>query len=342
VDPKLFGSMGFVAFVFAVICGVVTWQDWKVYASSSPTPKDVRLAELTTHGADGNLHVRVTGLRFGNSYVTEKKNGRWTCVWIPVLAEDGRVRGVVKSFRVGNEVEMVALSQRPEVTGIVINELNWLGSSQISELQRGYPGIDLSSLPLIQHARPFPTAFGVRAMTSATAGLLILASACAVASVLGNRRAKQRAAAGLPATTEAPAIASPEGEKLGPLQRVFSTGTLGKNAIVGGILLLFLFGGIATFALTHTKPEELYLGYSVMGSLGLLFVLLILFGCTSLNDRAELHADGLVSRRRRKIMACRWDEVESVAGLLQVPTRFQPAYLGGPPSLCRRENRPGW
>jgi hypothetical protein len=119
---------------------------------------------------------------------------------------------------------------------------------------------------------------------------------------------------------------------LGELRRTFPTGGLGKSAI-GGIFFLFLFGGIAALALANTKPQELYQGYFVMGSLGLMIVVMILGGMAHMRDSAALYADGLVCRRRWKTMACRWDEVQSIQGMLPIPTRFQPMYLGGPLNL---------
>jgi hypothetical protein len=320
--------MACISGIFAVLVGVLAWQDWRVFAAGTPTPVDVSLASLTTKGVNGNPHVRVTDLQFGATYVVETNNGAWNRVWVPVLFGGG-VRAVVKTFNVSDEGQLRALCSRRDVTGIVTNDLHSLGSAEVGKLTANYPGVDFYSLPVIEHARVFPTAGRVWSLTGASLGLLTLAAGTGLASALRSRREKEQAGqVSVPATAAATRPAG--GEGLGELRRVFPTGHLGKSAIGGGAFFLLLLGGFAVFALTHSKPEDLYAGYIVLGSLAMACVLLIVVGVAQLRDSAALHADGLTCRRFGKAMSCRWDEVESVRGMVRVPTRFQPAYLGGP------------
>jgi hypothetical protein len=331
--------MAMLGAVFGGICSLLAWQDWRVYSTGTPNPVDIRLADLTTNGAGGNLHVHVTDLQFGNAYVVEKKNGAWNRVWVPVATPGGQVRAVVKTFSISDEGQLRGLCSRPDVTGIVTNDLHSLGSEETAKLANNYPGVDFASLPIVEQGRVFPSIERVRVVIGGAVGLWGVAAVTGLLALVFNRREKRQAEMGEAITAPTAAPAPPGGEGLGELRRTFPAGGLGKSALGGGIFFLLLFGGFAAFALANTKPQELYQGYIVMGSLGLLFVLMILGGIAHIQDSAALYADGVVCKRRWKTMACRWDEVQSIQGMLPIPTRFQPMYLGGPMTLRRADGQ---
>jgi hypothetical protein len=307
----------------------------------------------------------VTDLQCGPAYKVETDYGSWTRVWVPVLSR-GRVRAVVKTSDVKDEEQLRAFCSRPDVTGVVTNDLRSLDQRKVGELKASYPGVDFYSLPVVEAGRRFPTPGSVRRAAGVTVELAALAAVTGLAALVAALRRRQagrpgrvetaalalpsgagsdarwRAAGpadGVTATTAEPvgagvltrrpaelpedAATAASGQDLGALRQFFPADGLGVKGIGCGVYWLLLWGGIAAISLEQVKADHLYLVYCGMGAMLAPALFAIIVGMLDRRDSAALYAEGVVSWRLGKRSACRWDEVESVAGKLRVPGRSE-------------------
>jgi hypothetical protein len=324
MNVRMLGAMVFASGLFGVTCTAMSWQEWQIYSTGSPTPADVSLDALTTNGAGGNVHVHVTEVQFSPAYVVQLKDHQWYRALVPVLSA-GRVRAVVRTHEGTDPAQLGNLCSRPDVTGIVTNNLYSLEPEYVLTLQTSHPGVDFYSLPVIEEGRTFPTNKQLWLLTGAAAGFVTLT---AVTGLLWAVRIwREMRQAGPDRALAYPVFPGTQG--FGMLRRTFPTGPVSKNMIGGGVFLPFFFASAVAFDLAVSMTEQLYL-YCAAGLVGAMTGFLVLVGRAHLGDSAALYDDGLVSRRRGKTMTCRWDEVESATGMLRVQPKFVPVYAGGP------------
>jgi hypothetical protein len=369
VYAKLFGFMAFLAGSVALAIGGTAREDWRIYSTGTPTPVDMSLADLETDGGR-HSHVHVTDLSFGQRYAIDTRYGRWTCVWIPLISR-GRVRAVVVTTDVKDEEQLREFCSRPDVTGVITNNPHSLSSAKVVELQKSYPGIHFSSLPVIHTGRPFPTEGSIWRSIGATAGLGALAAVTGLAALVIALRQRQRGqrheaiepvqpalligeGAGAPrpadptseGVTVAPARALGEGSGalwraelprdavvsapgssgggLGALRRSFQAGNGGLMAAGWGAFILLFWGSVAVFALDRTKPDQLFTACAGVGVSAVLAAIFVVAGVSTRGVSAALYAEGVVSKQWSRATPCRWDEVESVAGMLHVLGQSNP------------------
>lgn len=376
---KFLGFMAFLCATYALITGGIAWRAWQVYSTGTPTPVDVSLADLSTDGVGGNLHVHVTDLRFGPDYIAESRYGSWTCVWVPVLFQ-GRVRAVVKTSHVKDEGQLRALCSQPDVAGILTNDLRSLGSAEFNQLKERYPGVNFYALPVVEEAQTFPTAGRIWRMT----GVAAVQSVAALIALVIILRIRQRQGLSGEIETAAPARAIHEGSDplrgvevsadgvttaparpgggtevpaetvtaaparsgvsleapdLGTLQRVFPANDLGLQAIGCGVYWLLPLGGIAAITFELSKPGQFYWAYAVLGVMMIPPALLIAVGISFQGISAALYAEGVMRFQGGRTTACRWDEVESVEGMLHVPTKSEAQRISVPLRLRTVDGR---
>jgi hypothetical protein len=128
----------------------------------------------------------------------------------------------------------------------------------------------------------------------------------------------------LPISAGIAATSSREGRDLGALRRFFPNSGFSATAIGCGSYWLLLFGGIAALGVEQAKPDQFFWTYCFLGMVVIPAVFFISVGILALRDSAALYDDGVVSWRWSRATACRWDEVERLAGELRVYGRSYP------------------
>ncbi len=160
----------------------------RLSSSASSTPTMMSCTELETTGCDKNAHIVLTDFLFSDQLIYETKsrtNDAWKCVYVPIVPTDGefaealveqiRKNGgqmpesiptpssfkvLVKSTKVSGEHELSLLTEQETLQGMVINEVESLGSKEKELLQQAYPGVDVSSCYIIEHGRAPSGIFG--------------------------------------------------------------------------------------------------------------------------------------------------------------------------------------
>jgi hypothetical protein len=180
--------------VSGLVLGGIAWQNYTLLQQGKPTPQQLRVGELAANGPGDNIHVTLTDFDFGDGYVVERKNGRWNRVWIPAFPDDqagqvNEIKVLVTTSRVKDEAELERFYQQETVTGIITNSIHWQGS-EIRELQRSYPDLDVSSLWVVDAGRAFPSEQEFYVTAACSGGLLLLGLVCGgiLAVVLALRR----------------------------------------------------------------------------------------------------------------------------------------------------------
>jgi hypothetical protein len=314
-------------------------------------PAAVRLVDLKNSGAEGNLHVDVTDVKYGDIYepVWSMYRTRWVCVYVPLLA-DGKVRAVLKSYAAKNDEQIQTLTRRPGAKGVVVDELYsplaWWESQgqrwQTPAMEKAYPGTIFSSLPIIEEGRIIPSATSVSTTALVAAAALAWACAAIVLTIRPRRQRQGNAAPDTRRVARLQATGLPRFDELGQLRRVFVCGTENTTTIASGIFIVALVGHIfvvdfvdlaAVVPLTRVVPLMMSTKYMILGIVELVILLLVVTVLSHRRDAAALYSEGLVSRCGRVTNACRWDDVESVSGLLRTAIRTggEAAFtVGGP------------
>jgi hypothetical protein len=123
-------------------------------------PESVTIGQLGALDGTSNVHLTVTDYRFGEHIVTIKDDGRWERVWIPLLTKGGHwtQRPVVAhSKNIENFAQLEAVRTRSEVTGVVSNFMQSLGSNQQREFAKLYPSDDLHGAIAIEIDATMPS-----------------------------------------------------------------------------------------------------------------------------------------------------------------------------------------
>jgi hypothetical protein len=193
------GTLGLVALLALVFGGIFTWvgvQDAIIFSQGSREPQVIRLADLEAQGPGDNIHLTVTDFRFGPNFVAEEKRGQWNRVWIPVFPEGQQqddkkaIKVLVKTFHVKNDNERQVFYQKRNLTGIITNSIHSLDSSELRELQKGYPGVDTSAILVIEEGRSFPGPGSMIWKFGAGGGMLLTALVCGVAWLILKLKAR--------------------------------------------------------------------------------------------------------------------------------------------------------
>lgn len=123
-------------------------------------PERITIAQLGRIDGSSNVHLTVTDYRFGKHIVTQKDDGSWKRVWIPLLTNAGKWTErpvVVHSKHVNNPAQLNAVLRREEATGVVSNFMQSLGSKQREQFAKVYPNDDLRGAIALQLDASMPS-----------------------------------------------------------------------------------------------------------------------------------------------------------------------------------------
>src|SRR5262245_61449694 len=82
---KSFIAIGFVAGLAAMVAAVAGWQLQLLAKAGDAAPRSLTVAEMAEKGTGGNIHVELTGFKFGKPIIDKNKDDAWTAVWLPLL-----------------------------------------------------------------------------------------------------------------------------------------------------------------------------------------------------------------------------------------------------------------
>jgi hypothetical protein len=170
-----------------VILGVgamLAWmgfEEFKLGRVASSEPQLITVAELESHGPGDNAHVELADFLLSEqAFVYESREGSstWTKIWIPALPLGGEhhqqllllvdnqgmfttddlplpksIGVIVKSSKIKNEKQLETLAAADTLTGLIVNEIDSLGSEERRLLAQSYPGIDLGNVYILEHGR---------------------------------------------------------------------------------------------------------------------------------------------------------------------------------------------
>ena len=188
-----------------IVCGLILLvfgvQEYRLASESSQTPQKITCAELAANGPGKNAYITLTNARLcGESFVykTDPRGivNEWKQVWIPAVPPNIRLvdslanlvkelRGetppkpkdihvLIKTSHVKDEKALRALAGQGEITGLVTNKIESLGSKEKEILEQNYPGIDFDRCYVIEHDRKPQDILKVAAMIGG-GGLMALA-----------------------------------------------------------------------------------------------------------------------------------------------------------------------
>lgn len=335
MDKRIVSGATVLCLIFGTLDVVFVWQDWTIRSAASATPQDISLANLAANGPGANKHVRVTDARFGKSYAVETKNGKPNRAWIPLVAPDGTIKIVVKTFN-ADDAALDRLARQTTVTGIITNDIHSIGSSEMGVLKQAYPGTDFANALVLEEGREFPSAARLYALLG---GALLLYGAALVSGVMwfvAVRR--ERRGPGAAESAAKPAEVPAAG--LGEFQRAYTAAPTVRKILIGGGFFLVVLVGAGIMALVNTKPADLPVGIAVLAVLALLLGACVAFGVWRVRGEVLLFADGLVVKRGGEERVCHWDDVEALTGMVATTNQFgMRCYVGGPLVLTRRDGR---
>lgn len=119
----------------------------------SVPPRQVDLQTLIEKGPQDNPHVQVTDFQFGEGYVVEMTNNRWTSLWIPLFPKKkpgkptsvGReIKAVLKSSAIHDADALRPFLRQGQVVGICSDATSLPGGSTRTKLLEFNPGSQLS------------------------------------------------------------------------------------------------------------------------------------------------------------------------------------------------------
>jgi hypothetical protein len=337
VDKRIVSGVTVLCLIFGTLDAVFVWQDWTIRSSASATPQDITLAELAARGPGANKHVRVTDACFGKSYAVETKNGKPNRAWIPLVAPDGSIKVVVKTFN-ADDASLDRLARQTTVTGIITNDIHSIGSSEMGVLKQAYPGADFANALVLEEGREFPRQARLYALLG---GALLLYGAALVSGVMWFAAVRrERRGPGAADSAAKPAEVPGSAAGLGEFQRAYTAAPTVRKILIGGGFFLILLVGAGVMALVNTKPADLPVGIAVLGGIAALFGAALAFGIWRVRGEVLLFTDGLIVKRGGEERVCHWDDVEALTGMVATTNQFgMRCYVGGPLVLTRRDGR---
>jgi hypothetical protein len=322
---------------------VVAWQLLMV-SGADPTPQQLSVAQLIDKGPDGNLHVELTDLAFGQP-VVEQDGGQWKGVWIPVRPADAKSTAdrlvFFRTERVQSQAELDELLRRPTLTVLVTTPLADQSIWKVHadrELRKAYPKLDSAGTTFL--AEPVADLGGAGVLTPAVlfnktlppvAGvlgvcLLVAGVVCVIRLGRGDGTSAGAAApqhAG-PAAQDGPkrpheqgrlAIEIPISEhrfafwSVAP--RAFALGGVaGVLLLVGLGLVLGIVGALAEKKFDAVPGLALFAALTMAGGLGLVWAIYRMF--TGQVSEMFVCPSGLrwrVQARQRQVL---WEEIAAV------------------------------
>lgn len=145
--------MGRIALLMAVGGAVLLfwgYQEWSLAAQAKAEPQSITCRSLAEDGPGENAHITLTDFITGQQMVyeaeTKNRNGPWNAVWLPAVGQGGQskqINVILKLNDVAGPEELNNTVEQPELTGLVINEIEGLEADSEKLLREQY-GNDLS------------------------------------------------------------------------------------------------------------------------------------------------------------------------------------------------------
>src|SRR5262249_1615370 len=151
---RIVGRILFIAGLGAFLLGGF---DVTLLLRGTRRPEVITAAALGAADGTRNVHLTGTNFKFGDRIVIEKHDtGKWQRVWLAVLSRDGQwtPRPIVAHTKhVSNQEELSRLLKQEEITGVVSNGMQSLGSNQQEQFATHYPSADLSGAIALEIGR---------------------------------------------------------------------------------------------------------------------------------------------------------------------------------------------
>lgn len=176
---------------------VMAYQEYHLGTKASAEPQKITCRQLADKGPGENLHIILTDFTTPHEvsvvYEQDKYNkDRWTKVWVPLTPNDlpdapHDFRVILQSDKFHREADVTALEKGGEIHGLVVNDVESLGTEEQKLLRREYPATDLSKCWIIQHDRsPKETTDVLLIVLAGVLGLI-----AGVALILSGARSKE-------------------------------------------------------------------------------------------------------------------------------------------------------
>ena len=173
------GRVGLVMLVGGAFLAYFGYKEYRLSKKVQSTPQRISAADLEKNGPGDNANVVLVDYAFGENYFRKaKKNSdaNWTKVWIPTLSSEATdptaFQIIVVSDKIKSESNMASAELSNQLSGVIINEIDSLGSEESKLLKQNYPKLNLDKVWIIEHDRTIPIAG--KAMLMAGGGLALV------------------------------------------------------------------------------------------------------------------------------------------------------------------------
>ena len=192
-------------FVLAMIIGggglvFMGVQEARLASAASAEPQTMTCAELSASGPGDNAHVMLSDfLLCEMAYIYQERNGKMSGAWIPAVPMGSQyhasllamvddqgnlkegatlppptdIRVVVKLPQAKSEADIALAASGETLQGLVINEIDSLGSEERKMLADSYPGVDFNTCWILEAGRK-PSGLGAVAGFIGGGGVLAL------------------------------------------------------------------------------------------------------------------------------------------------------------------------
>ncbi len=313
----LFGGM------LGIILLGIAFQESELREIVSVPPVELTLDTILTAGPSGHQHITVTEFEFGEGYVVEEENFRWSKTWVPAFprgkaAPRDPIQCVVQPLGVDHHEDILAIEQQQSITGILRVDSS-LGSDVATELKKVNPGRELAVRYLLEEVRRIPNETTIRWLYASAIGVGVLGLVGVVALVY------QRWIA-LPDTADhaidwLDEIPAWEGENQGPVRHTFQTGSgIHRCLLWLAPLPSAMFLGLTIFIVnrvpvsTWAKPSQA-LGFAMaiisLGGPGIFILVAWIHALRALRWKLTVHEHGLLQDTGSKRIWTNWRSVRS-------------------------------
>ena len=171
--------MGRLKLAMLVIGGVLVfmgYQEMRLSGIAKAERQEITAKELLQNGYGDNAHVKVTSiLPVQSLYVYVEKKNKWETVWLPAVPMNGKYVEMLKQLPEDTSPENIPApknigiilkltdardekavdrySQLETIEGLVLNEIESIGSDEINILKEQYPSVDFKKCLIIEPGR---------------------------------------------------------------------------------------------------------------------------------------------------------------------------------------------
>lgn len=172
------------------------YQEWALANVAGHEPRTITAEQLVQNGPGKNAHVVVTDFVLGENFVASqfKNSSTWTDVWVPViplndeLVDPDNVRLIIKASGIKDEQALQKFGARPSFQGMVINEIDSIGSEEEKLLKKEYPKTDFSKCWIVEVDRKPASSGKIFGLLGAGVALIVVGIVIPLAARSGNKR----------------------------------------------------------------------------------------------------------------------------------------------------------